>query len=131
MQILRDLTFSVAPGQSVAIVGPSGSGKSTVLKLLARLYPAGGGSIHVAGQEVNTLQQGSLRRHLAVVPQDTVLFNDTIMENIRYGRLDASDAEVRAHELRTRARLRCSRGCRTCTLLVTSGTRSCGPTAGE
>ena len=96
MQILRDLSFSVAPGQSLAIVGPSGSGKSTVLKLLARLYPARAGTVRVAGQRVDDLQQASLRSRLAVVPQDTVLFNDSILENIRYGRPEASDAEVRA-----------------------------------
>jgi ABC-type multidrug transport system fused ATPase/permease subunit len=94
VQILTDLTFSVDAGQSVAIVGPSGSGKSTILKLLARLYPAASGEIRVAGQPVNTLLQESLRTRLAVVPQDTVLFNDTIMENIRYGRLEATDEEV-------------------------------------
>jgi ABC-type multidrug transport system fused ATPase/permease subunit len=94
-QILRDLSFTADAGQSVAIVGPSGSGKSTILKLLARLYPASSGEIKVAGQPVNDLLQESLRSRLAVVPQDTVLFNDSIRENIRYGRLDASDAEAR------------------------------------
>jgi ABC-type multidrug transport system fused ATPase/permease subunit len=96
MQILRGLSFDVEAGQSVAIVGPSGSGKSTVLKLIARLYRASSGSLRISNQDINTLQQASLRRRLAVVPQDTVLFNDTIMENIRYGRLDAQDGEVRA-----------------------------------
>lgn len=83
VQILRDLTFSVDPGQSVAIVGPSGSGKSTVLKLLARLYRPERGTVRVARQDVAQLRQESLRRRLAVVPQDTVLFNDTILENVR------------------------------------------------
>ena len=83
LQILRDLTFSVDPGQSVAIVGPSGSGKSTVLKLLARLYRPERGTVRVAGQDVAQLRQESLRSRLAVVPQDTVLFNDSILENVR------------------------------------------------
>ena len=95
VQILRDVSLSVAPGESVAIVGPSGSGKSTVLKLLARLYRADSGHITICGQDIGALRAESLRSRLAVVPQDTVLFNDTILENIRYGRLDATDGEVR------------------------------------
>lgn len=95
VQILTDLSFSVAPGQRVAIVGSSGSGKSSTLKLIAALYAANSGSISIAGQDIRTLKQASLRQHLAVVPQETVLMNDSIMENIRYGRLDASDEDVR------------------------------------
>lgn len=94
MQILKHLSFSVAPGQRVAIVGPSGSGKSSTLKLIAALYAANKGSITIAGQDIRSLKQASLRQHLAVVPQETVLMNDSIMENIRYGRLDASDDDV-------------------------------------
>lgn len=96
VQILKGLTFSVAAGQRVAIVGPSGSGKSSTLKLIAALYAANSGSISIAGQDIRSLKQASLRQHLAVVPQETVLMNDSIMENIRYGRLGASDDEVRA-----------------------------------
>eukprot|EP00892_Ulva_mutabilis_P005128 jgi/Ulvmu1/2988/UM015_0028.1 len=94
--ILKSLSFSVAAGQRVAIVGPSGSGKSSTLKLIAALYAASGGCINIAGQDIRGLRQASLRQHLAVVPQETVLMNDTILENIRYGRLEASDEEVRA-----------------------------------
>jgi ATP-binding cassette, subfamily B, heavy metal transporter len=96
VQVLKNLSFQVEAGQRVAIVGPSGSGKSTILKLLARLYRPSNGVIKVAGQAINDLKQSSLRKHLAVVPQDTVLFNDSILENIRYGRLEASDEEVKA-----------------------------------
>lgn len=96
LQILESLSFSVASGQRVAIVGPSGSGKSSTLQLIAALYSPNSGRITIAGQDVRDLRQASLRQHLAVVPQDTVLMNDSIMENIRYGRLEASDDEVRA-----------------------------------
>ncbi|XP_063285369.1 ATP-binding cassette sub-family B member 6 [Pelobates fuscus] len=93
-EILRDVSFTVMPGQTVALVGPSGSGKSTVIRLLFRFYDVKGGSIRVDGQDISTVLQASLRAHIGVVPQDTVLFNDTIRNNIRYGRVSASDREV-------------------------------------
>ncbi|CAI9535415.1 unnamed protein product, partial [Staurois parvus] len=93
-EILRDVSFTVMPGQTVALVGPSGSGKSTIIRLLFRFYDVKGGSIRVDGQDISTVLQASLRSHIGVVPQDTVLFNDTIRNNIRYGRVSASDEEV-------------------------------------
>ncbi|XP_077129278.1 ATP-binding cassette sub-family B member 6 [Ranitomeya variabilis] len=93
-EILRDVSFTVMPGQTVALVGPSGSGKSTVIRLLFRFYDVKGGSIRIDGQDISTVLQASLRSHIGVVPQDTVLFNDTIRNNIRYGRVTATDEEV-------------------------------------
>ncbi|KAM9305250.1 ATP-binding cassette sub-family B member 6 [Gastrophryne carolinensis] len=93
-EILRDVSFSVMPGQTVALVGPSGSGKSTIIRLLFRFYDVKGGSIRIDGQDISTVRQASLRSHIGVVPQDTVLFNDTIRNNIRYGRVSATDEEV-------------------------------------
>lgn len=78
MQILKGLSFAVAAGQRVAIVGPSGSGKSSTLKLIAALYAANGGEITVAGQNIRDLKQSSLRQHLAVVPQGAPVTNDTL-----------------------------------------------------
>ncbi len=94
--ILKNITFNVPPGQKFAVVGASGAGKSTLVKLLFRFYDVTGGSISVAGHDIRDLTQHSLRRVIGIVPQDTVLFNDSIFENIRYGRPDASDNEVRA-----------------------------------
>lgn len=93
-EILRDVSFTVLPGQTVALVGPSGSGKSTIVRLLFRFYDVQGGCINIDGQDISKVKQTSLRAHIGVVPQDTVLFNDTIRENIRYGRISASDQEV-------------------------------------
>lgn len=92
--ILHDISFDILPGQKVAVVGESGSGKSTLVKLLFRFYDATNGSISIDGQDISTVNQHSLRKAIGIVPQDTVLFNDTILENIRYGRPDASDADV-------------------------------------
>jgi ATP-binding cassette subfamily B protein len=92
--IIRDLTFRVPPGHTVAIVGPSGAGKSTISRLLYRFYDVSKGSILVDGQDIAMATQKSLRAAIGMVPQDTVLFNDTIRYNIRYGRPDASDEEV-------------------------------------
>src|SRR5439155_4269 len=93
-QILKGLTFEVPAGHTVAVVGPSGAGKSTISRLLFRFYDVTGGRISIDGQDIRDVTQDSLRSAIGVVPQDTVLFNDTIRYNIRYGRWDASNAEV-------------------------------------
>jgi ATP-binding cassette, subfamily B, heavy metal transporter len=93
--ILDGLSFEVPAGKVVAIVGPSGAGKSTVSRILLRFYDIAGGRVTVDGRDIREVTQASLRAALGVVPQDTVLFNDTIDYNIRYGRPDASDEEVR------------------------------------
>src|SRR5450756_1002883 len=92
--ILKGLSFEVPAGKTVAIVGPSGAGKSTISRLLFRLYDVSSGTILIDGQDIRNVTQASLRASIGMVPQDTVLFNDTIRYNIRYGRWDASDAEV-------------------------------------
>jgi ATP-binding cassette, subfamily B, heavy metal transporter len=92
--ILKGLSFEVPAGKTVAIVGPSGAGKSTISRLLFRLYDVSSGKILIDGQDIRKVTQSSLRASIGMVPQDTVLFNDTIRYNIRYGRWDASDAEV-------------------------------------
>ena len=93
--VLKGLSLSVQPGECIAIVGPSGAGKSTISKLLFRFYDPEEGEIRIDGQAINQVQQTTLRQSIAVVPQDTVLFNTTIAENIAYGKPDASLAEIR------------------------------------
>ena len=93
-QILKGVSFEVPAGHTVAVVGPSGAGKSTISRLLFRFYDVSGGRISIDGEDIRDVTQKSLRSAIGVVPQDTVLFNDTIRYNIRYGRWDASDAEV-------------------------------------
>lgn len=92
--ILKGVSFEVPAGKTVAIVGPSGAGKSTISRLLFRFYDVQSGSVTIDGQDVRDVTQESLRKVIGMVPQDTVLFNDTIAYNIRYGRTDASDQEV-------------------------------------
>jgi len=92
--ILKGLSFEVPAGKTVAIVGPSGAGKSTISRLMFRLYDVSSGRILIDGQDIRNVTQSSLRASIGMVPQDTVLFNDTIRYNIRYGRWDATDAEV-------------------------------------
>lgn len=92
--ILKDVSFSVPAGKSVAIVGASGAGKSTISRLLFRFYDVSGGAVTIDGQDIRQVTQSSLRAAIGIVPQDTVLFNDTIYYNVAYGRPGASPAEV-------------------------------------
>tara|TARA_R110002033_G_scaffold62096_6_gene112799 strand:- start:121 stop:933 length:813 start_codon:yes stop_codon:yes gene_type:complete len=92
--ILNSVSFDVPAGKKIAVVGDSGAGKSTIIKLLFRFYDVDRGSITIDGIDVRQLSQQALRRSIAVVPQDTVLFNDSIYENIRYGRSDATHDEI-------------------------------------
>jgi len=94
--ILHDLSFEIPAGRTVAVVGPSGAGKSTLARLLYRFYDVTGGAITIDGQDIRQVTQASLRRAIGIVPQDTVLFNDTVEYNIAYGRPGASRAEVEA-----------------------------------
>jgi ABC-type transport system involved in Fe-S cluster assembly fused permease/ATPase subunit len=94
-QILKDVSFEVPAGKMVAIVGPSGAGKSTISRLLFRFYELTSGRVLIDGQDIRDVTQASLRAAIGMVPQDTVLFNDTILYNIRYGRPEATDAQVR------------------------------------
>jgi ATP-binding cassette subfamily B protein len=93
-QILHDVTFTIPAGHNVAVVGPSGSGKSTLARLLYRFYDVGAGRITIDGQDIRDVQQSSLRAAIGIVPQDTVLFNDTIEYNIAYGRPSATHEEI-------------------------------------
>ena len=92
--ILKGLSFEVPAGKMVAIVGPSGAGKSTISRILMRFYDISGGRVTIDGQDIRDVTQTSLRASMGVVPQDTVLFNDTIRYNIHYGRADATATEV-------------------------------------
>lgn len=92
--VLSDVSFTIAPGTTTAIVGPSGAGKSTLSRLLYRFYDVNAGKVAVDGNNVADVTQASLRSAVGIVPQDTVLFNDTIAYNIRYGRPDATEQEV-------------------------------------
>ena len=94
--ILHDVTFEIPAGRTVAVVGASGAGKSTLARLLYRFYDVNGGRITIDGQDIRSVTQESLRRAIGIVPQDTVLFNDTVGYNIAYGKPGASDADVHA-----------------------------------
>jgi ATP-binding cassette subfamily B protein len=93
-EILHDLSFEIPAGHTVAVVGATGAGKSTLARLLYRFYDVGSGGISINGQDIRSVTQSSLRAAIGIVPQDTVLFNDTIYFNIAYGRPDASRDEV-------------------------------------
>ena len=92
--VLQDINLDVKPGSTVAFVGHTGAGKTTMVKLIMRFYEATSGRISVDGRDINSVTQNSLRRQISVVPQDTHLFSGAVMENIRYGRLEATDEEV-------------------------------------
>ncbi len=92
--VLIDVSLEASPGQTIALVGPTGAGKTTIISLLSRFYDVDQGAIYIDGHDIRTVQQASLRKQLGIVLQDTFLFSGTVMDNIRYGRLDATDEEV-------------------------------------
>lgn len=94
IQTIREVSFQIRPGQTVALVGPTGAGKSTIVQLLSRFYDLNEGHIEVDGIDVRKIKRDSLRRHMGFVLQDSFLFEGTVRDNIRYGRLDATDAEI-------------------------------------
>jgi len=91
---LEGVTLTVEPGETVALVGPSGAGKSTIMQLLLRFFDPQSGAIRMGGVELRDLKRSDFRKFIALVPQDSVIFADTARENIRFGKLDATDAEV-------------------------------------
>jgi ATP-binding cassette subfamily B protein len=93
-QVLHHVTLDIAPGETVAVVGPSGGGKTTLCQLIPRFYDVESGAIRIDGQDVRNVTQRSIRKNIGIVQQDVFLFADTILENIRYGRPDATDEEV-------------------------------------
>ncbi|HKO47864.1 MAG TPA: ABC transporter ATP-binding protein [Polyangiaceae bacterium] len=92
--VLEDLSFEAKPGQVVALVGPTGAGKTTIINLLTRFYEVGSGTIRIDGRDIRSIRKRELRQNLGLVLQDVFLFSDSVLENIRYGRLEASDQEV-------------------------------------
>jgi len=94
--VLVDVNLSTKPGETIALVGPTGAGKTTIINLLSRFYDVNAGVIRIDGQDIRTVKQKSIREQLGIVLQDTFLFSETVMENIRYGWLDASDGDVYA-----------------------------------
>ncbi len=92
--VIKDMSLHAQPGQMIALVGPTGAGKTTIINLLTRFYEAGGGCIEIDGRDIRDISKADLRRQLGLVLQDTFLFSASVMDNIRYGRLDATDAEV-------------------------------------
>lgn len=95
-KVLKGVDLVAEPGQTVAIVGPTGAGKTTIINLIPRFYDVTGGRVLIDGHDVRSVTQDSLRQQIGIVLQDTFLFSDTVLENIRYGRLDATDEEVKA-----------------------------------
>jgi ATP-binding cassette subfamily B protein len=94
--VLRDVSFSVEPGQTVALVGPTGSGKTTLASLIAKLYPVSSGRIEIDGHDIAGLTGSSIRAQMGIVPQANFLFSGTVMDNVRFGRPSASDEEILA-----------------------------------
>jgi subfamily B ATP-binding cassette protein MsbA len=92
--VLREVSFKIPAGKTVALVGPSGGGKTTIINLIPRFYRIKSGQILIDRTDINQFTLTQLRKNIAIVPQETILFSDTVRENIRYGRLDASDDEV-------------------------------------
>jgi len=95
-RVLENISLRARPGATIALVGPTGAGKTTIISLLSRFYDVDEGSIRIDGRDIRDVQQASLRKQLGIVLQDTFLFSGTVRENIRYGRLDATDEEVAA-----------------------------------
>jgi ATP-binding cassette subfamily B protein len=93
--VLKGISFVVPAGKTVAVVGPSGAGKSTISRILYRFYDIKSGSVTIDGQDIRDVTQASLRHAIGIVPQDTVLFNDTVKYNIAYGRIGATEAEIK------------------------------------
>jgi ATP-binding cassette subfamily B protein len=93
--VLKGISFTVPAGKTVAVVGPSGAGKSTISRILYRFYDIKSGAVTIDGQDIRDVTQASLRAQIGIVPQDTVLFNDTIRYNIAYGRIGASESEIK------------------------------------
>jgi ATP-binding cassette subfamily B protein len=96
VQVLKNVSLRAEPGQTIALVGPTGAGKTTIVNLLTRFYDIDDGRVTIDGQDIRTVRKDSLRRQLGIVLQDTFLFSGTVLDNIRYGRLDATDEEVEA-----------------------------------
>ena len=92
--VLKDVCFDIQPGQTIALVGPTGAGKSTVVNLISRFYDVTGGRVLIDGHDVRDVELLSIHRQMSVMMQDSFIFSGTIMDNIRYGRLDATDEEV-------------------------------------
>lgn len=92
--ILEDISFQIPAGKTYALVGPSGGGKTTIVNLIPRFYPVKNSQIFIDNSDINDFTLANLRRHIAIVPQETILFSATVMDNIRYGRLEATDSEV-------------------------------------
>ncbi|MBT9394334.1 ATP-binding cassette domain-containing protein [Hymenobacter sp. NST-14] len=95
LTVLQDITFSIRAGEKIALVGPSGAGKSTIVQLLMQFYELGGGQITIDGRPIQSYDLTELRRHIGIVPQETILFGGSIRENIAYGKTDATDEEIK------------------------------------